>query len=204
MSQLAYGGDGDEDSETLMSFALDSAAAGDSDGEDWVATHTSKGAPNRPRALPLVRSRPSPPDPAAPKQAPTIGDIPDLDAAPVASLSSALSATSLSAAADEMPDMDDIPDMDDEDAAGGGLVEEEDDAALKPPAPVACVRHSPDPDPRADLPARRSDKLVQVRTYDCSITYDKYYQTPRMWLLGYDEVRPSLTAPPVFVRGPER
>lgn len=36
----------------------------------------------------------------------------------------------------------------------------------------------------------RSDNLVQVRTYDCSITYDKYYQTPRMWLLGYDEVRP--------------
>lgn len=35
----------------------------------------------------------------------------------------------------------------------------------------------------------RSDNLVQGRTYDCSITYDKYYQTPRMWLLGYDEVR---------------
>lgn len=31
---------------------------------------------------------------------------------------------------------------------------------------------------------------MQVRTYDCMITYDKYYQTPRMWLLGYDEVRP--------------
>lgn len=30
--------------------------------------------------------------------------------------------------------------------------------------------------------------LIQVRTYDCSITYDKYYQTPRMWLQGYDEV----------------
>jgi hypothetical protein len=24
------------------------------------------------------------------------------------------------------------------------------------------------------------------------ITYDKYYQTPRMWLLGYDEVRTLL------------
>jgi len=30
--------------------------------------------------------------------------------------------------------------------------------------------------------------VIQVRTYDCMITYDKYYQTPRMWLLGYDEV----------------
>jgi hypothetical protein len=38
---------------------------------------------------------------------------------------------------------------------------------------------------------RSSDNLLRVRTYDCSITYDKYYQTPRMWLLGYDEVGPS-------------
>lgn len=41
-------------------------------------------------------------------------------------------------------------------------------------------------------PRSRSDNLVQVRTYDCMITYDKYYQTPRMWLLGYDEVRTLL------------
>lgn len=34
---------------------------------------------------------------------------------------------------------------------------------------------------------RGSDKFVSVRTYDCLITYDKYYQTPRMWLIGYDE-----------------
>lgn len=34
----------------------------------------------------------------------------------------------------------------------------------------------------------RSDKILQVRTYDIFITYDKYYQTPRMWLFGYDEV----------------
>lgn len=32
--------------------------------------------------------------------------------------------------------------------------------------------------------------LLQVRTYDVMITYDKYYQTPRIWLLGYDEVCP--------------
>lgn len=36
--------------------------------------------------------------------------------------------------------------------------------------------------------------LLQVRTYDVMITYDKYYQTPRVWLIGYDEVSkiPSL------------
>jgi ubiquitin-like-conjugating enzyme ATG3 len=27
-----------------------------------------------------------------------------------------------------------------------------------------------------------------IRTYDITITYDKYYQTPRVWLCGYDEV----------------
>mgnify|MGYP005849983475 CR=1 FL=1 len=26
--------------------------------------------------------------------------------------------------------------------------------------------------------------LVKVRTYDLSITYDKYYQTPRVWMVG--------------------
>ena len=37
--------------------------------------------------------------------------------------------------------------------------------------------------------------LLQVRTYDVMITYDKYYQTPRIWLLGYDEVRSFLRIP---------
>jgi len=27
--------------------------------------------------------------------------------------------------------------------------------------------------------------LIKVRTYDLSITYDKYYQTPRVWMMGY-------------------
>ena len=36
--------------------------------------------------------------------------------------------------------------------------------------------------------------MLQVRTYDVMITYDKYYQTPRIWLLGYDEVRVCLAS----------
>ena len=31
-------------------------------------------------------------------------------------------------------------------------------------------------------------QTITTRTYDLSITYDKYWQTPRMWLCGYDEV----------------
>src|ERR1700761_6060738 len=39
------------------------------------------------------------------------------------------------------------------------------------------------------------DNLLQVRTYDVMITYDKLYQTPKIWLLGYDEVRPETFCP---------
>ena len=31
------------------------------------------------------------------------------------------------------------------------------------------------------------NQVMQTRTYDLFITYDKYYQTPRMWITGYDE-----------------
>merc|ERR1712173_383495 len=29
--------------------------------------------------------------------------------------------------------------------------------------------------------------MGRTRTYDLSITYDKYYQTPRVWIFGYQE-----------------
>jgi len=34
--------------------------------------------------------------------------------------------------------------------------------------------------------------VVRTRTYDISITYDQYHQTPRVWLFGYDENRQPL------------
>lgn len=33
-----------------------------------------------------------------------------------------------------------------------------------------------------------TDSVVHTRTYDLHITYDKYYQTPRLWVVGYNEV----------------
>lgn len=45
--------------------------------------------------------------------------------------------------------------------------------------------------PKAD--AGGEDAILQTRTYDLYITYDKYYQTPRLWLFGYDEDRQPLT-----------
>lgn len=87
--------------------------------------------------------------------------------------------TTTEADGDEMPDMDNIPDMSDDE--GEGVVEEEDEAAVKVTTPAASGNKTLD---------AATDKLIQVmRTYDCAITYDKYYQTPRMWLAGYDEVR---------------
>uniref|UniRef100_A0A8C7VBU5 Ubiquitin-like-conjugating enzyme ATG3 n=1 Tax=Oncorhynchus mykiss TaxID=8022 RepID=A0A8C7VBU5_ONCMY len=43
-----------------------------------------------------------------------------------------------------------------------------------------------------------SDDILQTRTYDLYITYDKYYQTPRLWLFGYDEDRQPLTVDQMY------
>jgi len=40
--------------------------------------------------------------------------------------------------------------------------------------------------------------VVRTRTYDITITYDKYYQTPRFWLFGYGEDGQPLTNEEVF------
>nr|CAG4638630.1 EOG090X0AKX [Cyclestheria hislopi] len=41
-------------------------------------------------------------------------------------------------------------------------------------------------------------EIIQTRTYDLNITYDKYYQTPRLWLCGYDENRQPLSVDEMF------
>lgn len=38
----------------------------------------------------------------------------------------------------------------------------------------------------------------RTRTYDLSITWDKYYQTPRLWLFGYNELGQPLTDEEVY------
>ncbi|KAL5571824.1 hypothetical protein UlMin_021421 [Ulmus minor] len=70
-------------------------------------------------------------------------------------------------------DEEDIPDMADYEEAGN--VDESDPATLQP---TYRVVHDSD-----------NDNILHTRTYDVSITYDKYYQTPRVWLTGYDESR---------------
>ncbi|KAJ7045877.1 putative E2-like enzyme [Mycena alexandri] len=112
----------------------------------------------------------------------TIDDIPDLDAPAEDSVTQGVGSLSLGGAA-ETPDLDDIPDMEEE-----GLEEEEDEATAAPKAAVID----------ASQVEVANGNLLQVRTYDVMITYDKYYQTPRIWLIGYDENRTPLTPPQIF------
>lgn len=69
---------------------------------------------------------------------------------------------------EEIPDMTEFEDTDN--------VIENDDPAILPT--TYLMAHEPD-----------DDNILRTRTYDVSITYDKYYQTPRVWLTGYDESR---------------
>lgn len=68
---------------------------------------------------------------------------------------------------------EDIPDMGDYEEADNLI--ETDPATLQT---TYLVANEPD-----------DDNILRTRTYDVSITYDKYYQTPRVWLTGYDESR---------------
>jgi ubiquitin-like-conjugating enzyme ATG3 len=39
-----------------------------------------------------------------------------------------------------------------------------------------------------------SSNIIKTRTYDLSITYDKYYQVPRVWMVGRSETNQPLTS----------
>jgi len=93
---------------------------------------------------------------------------------------------------DEIPDIQDIPDMDDEDelgGMGGGDVEEENDPATATTTTTSTSNQDT---------GSSSNNILSVRTYDCLITYDKYYQTPRMWLIGYNESGSPLKPTEIF------
>lgn len=56
--------------------------------------------------------------------------------------------------------------------------------------PVNLVNPANPVDPSEFVPpvlSSADSNILSTRTYDLFITYDKYYQTPRMWLAGYDE-----------------
>ncbi|EIW83424.1 hypothetical protein CONPUDRAFT_164376 [Coniophora puteana RWD-64-598 SS2] len=177
---LAYT-DADEDAERLLSFGESGAGAGGT-GDEWVETHAGRKATQDSAANPGV-----------------IDDIPDLDGDGdedgVGGITGAMGDASLGGAGaggkvDETPDLDDIPDMEEED------LEEGDDATAAP------TKTSGIPTGGGVIDASQVEvakgNLLQVRTYDVMITYDKYYQTPRIWLIGYDENGAPLTPSKIF------
>ena len=109
----------------------------------------------------------------APGDAGDADDIPDIDAGVAAvSLSAEAEADEASDASSDIPDMDDFVDV--------AAEAEEDEASLfstgkSAPSAEALDAH-----------------IIRTRTYDLSVSYDKYYQTPRVWLHGYDERREAL------------
>jgi ubiquitin-like-conjugating enzyme ATG3 len=167
---LAYT-DADEDAERLL--AIGDLSSTGSEADEWVETHTG---------------RPSAHDSAG--NAGVIDDIPDLDGAgDVDHITGGVGNISLSGNANaeptETPDLDDIPDIEEE------LEDGDDEATAAPPKPTNEANDT------ADIEVAKGN-LLQVRTYDVMITYDKYYQTPRIWLLGYDENGTPLTPPQIF------
>ncbi|KAJ2778565.1 E2-like enzyme [Coemansia javaensis] len=95
--------------------------------------------------------------------------------------------------AEEIPsDIDEIPDIDEE-LEGFGAVEDSDPAAAAAAAAPAAAAAAPAATGPAAAGGGDEDKILRTRTYDISITYDKYYQTPRVWLFGYDEQGKPLT-----------
>ncbi|CDU23793.1 related to AUT1-essential for autophagocytosis [Sporisorium scitamineum] len=173
-----------DDDEKLMSF--DEGGADAAEDDQWVATHfDAQRSGSASRVADMLDIPDIGEDASAPEHQLTEGQQDDL-AARVAGVSISNQASSIepSTSADDIgdiPDIPDIPDMDDEtdDLAGG--VEEQDDAATAAP-PTTLNNPASGSTSAAD-----NGKLLSVRKYDCIITYDKYYQTPRMWLVGYDE-----------------
>ncbi|KAI6173028.1 Ubiquitin-like-conjugating enzyme ATG3 [Aphelenchoides besseyi] len=82
---------------------------------------------------------------------------------------------------------DDAPPMDMDDYMQTGRVEVEDPNCYKPPTVVGETKIE-----------ESNDKIVRTRTYDLHITYDKYYQVPRFWLMGYDESDKLLTVEKMY------
>ncbi|KAF8971253.1 autophagocytosis associated protein [Flammula alnicola] len=176
-TSLAYT-DADEDAERLLSFADSSTPS--ADGDEWVETHAGRKASNN-----------------SATDHSQIAEIPDIDGPGDADdLAAGVGSMSLSQSQKEpeVIDLDDIPDMEEDDLEDG----DEATAAPKSSAPAAS-KTVPSGLVSEPSPAEAAKgNLLQVRTYDVMITYDKYYQTPRVWLIGYDENGTPLTPTQIF------
>ncbi|XP_001353489.1 ubiquitin-like-conjugating enzyme ATG3 [Drosophila miranda] len=93
-------------------------------------------------------------------------------------------------------------DEDDDEAIDMDAFEESGMLDLVDPAVATTTRKleaEPKSSPAAAATSEASgDSVLHTRTYDLHITYDKYYQTPRLWVVGYDEQRKPLTVEQMY------
>lgn len=85
---------------------------------------------------------------------------------------------------------------DDEDGEAADMEEYEESGLLE--TDEATLDTSKMVETKAKADPGSEDAILQTRTYDLYITYDKYYQTPRLWLFGYDEDRQPLTVEQMY------
>ncbi|XP_055591900.1 ubiquitin-like-conjugating enzyme ATG3 [Uranotaenia lowii] len=78
-----------------------------------------------------------------------------------------------------------------------GLLDEVDPSVATVAPPEVSAKKNPSAEGAAAAGAE-GDSVVHTRTYDLHITYDKYYQTPRLWVVGYDENRKPLTVEQMY------
>ena len=180
-------GEGDTAGEVLLE-AGDGDGGGDGDGDGWVAppVEGALGAGGLGAAGPAGGGTN---DDAA--QPPLLNDDEDDERFPPPSSPSPSSS---------IPDLDDLEIVDPPDAAAAA-----DPAALVAAASTSSAHHPPASTAAAtagaaselgDFVATTTDQadlhLLRTRTYDLLMTYDKYYQTPRIWLVGYGPDRAPL------------
>jgi len=158
----------DADEDAERLLSFGDSSATGNESDEWVETHAGRRENIDSAANPGV-----------------IDDIPDLDGAHE---DDGISAAAANLSLTETPDLDDIPDMEED-------LEDGDDAAAAPSKAPPPPRKSVDSTTKEEA---TNANLLSVRTYDVMITYDKYYQTPRIWLLGYDENGTPLVPDQIF------
>ncbi|KAG9509118.1 hypothetical protein GZH46_02372, partial [Fragariocoptes setiger] len=100
------------------------------------------------------------------------------------------------------PDSTDHKDYDDDDDEAAmdmdkflsqDLVEDHDDAVARQPEKKCETSSKTQSQLGNETGTEKESNIIATRVYDLNITYDKYYQTPRLWLVGYDEHHKPLT-----------
>jgi ubiquitin-like-conjugating enzyme ATG3 len=79
-------------------------------------------------------------------------------------------------------------DEDDEDDEGGDMEDFIESGLIDEDQATVTVNEA-----ELSTAGETEDTILPTRTYDLNITYDRYYQTPRLWLSGYDEKHTPLS-----------